>query len=83
MCERTLSGDPGQPDAEPGVSAVSGHPGEHGAAGREDEVRRFYCLQLEVHTDASVHVSAVSLLQVQQLFGPVTGFCLSQGSVSE
>ena len=33
VSQSTLSGDSGQPDAESSVSAVSGHPGEHGAAG--------------------------------------------------
>lgn len=43
----TLPGDPGQPDAEPGFPAVTGHPGKHRAAGREDEVRsglKTFCL---------------------------------------
>lgn len=38
----TLLGDSGQSDAESSVSAVSGHPGEHRAAGRENEVRKHW-----------------------------------------
>lgn len=49
----SLSGDSGQPDAESSVSAVSGHPGEHRAAGRKDEVRT---LLMTLHSKCSSYV---------------------------
>lgn len=43
-----LPGAGGQPDAEPGFSAVPGHQGEHGAAGPEDEVSPHVCVSASV-----------------------------------